>query len=504
MPSTVETTIRSLVARGAMHIGAYNRQRMKPLTEPHPFLSGTNAPVAEERTFSNLEVKGSIPTELDGRYLRIGPNPIGKPHAPSYHWFVGDGMVHGVRLKDGQALWYRNRWVRTRQVCAALGEVSTPGQQRGALDTVNTNIIGHAGHAWAIVEAGSYPVRLDEELNTEAYDAFNGTLKGSFSAHPYLDPDTGELHAICYEATDQATVRHVVVDASGRVRRELPIPVRHGPMIHGCMITRQYVLIFDLPVTFSMSRLLRGFRFPYSWNEQHQARVGLLPREGSAADIIWCDVDACALFHPANAYEQADGTVVVDVCAHHELFNSSTMGPDSKRIAFERWTIDPASRRTERRIIDASPQEFPRINETLIGKPYRYSYNLALADRNAFSAHASCLYKHDLQTGAREVHDFGANQVPGEFVFVPTAKSKGADSKGADSSGRNSSGRNSNGTDSARAEDDGWLIGLVTDASRPQSALVILDALRFGAEPQAVITIPGRIPNGFHGNWIPT
>ena len=490
MTTIIETTIRSFVARTAMRIGAYNRQWMKPLPAAHPFLSGMNAPIAEERTFNDLAVKGSIPAELDGRYIRIGPNPLGTPHAPSYHWFVGDGMVHGVRLKNGRALWYRNRWVRNGHVSAELGEPGTPGPRNGNLDTVNTNVIGHAGKTWAVVEAGSYPVRLDEELNCVAYDPFDGSLKGSFTAHPHLDPDTGELHAICYEGSNLNIVRHVVVNANGVVRREEPIPVQHGPMIHDCMITKQYVLVFDLPVTFSMNRLLRGFAFPYAWNDQHRARIGLLPREGRANDIIWCEVDACALFHPANAHEQADGTVVVDVCAHHELFNTSTMGPDSKTIAFERWTIDPVSRRTNRRVIDAAPQEFPRIDETLIGKPYRYAYTLALAERNAFSEASSCLYKHDLHAGTREVHDFGPNQVPGEFVFVPKAPAAATPNSGHGAS--------------TRTEDDGWLIGYVADSAGPSSALVILDALRFAAEPQAVVTIPGRIPNGFHGNWIST
>lgn len=491
MSSAVETTLRSWVSRAAIRIGEFNRQRMKPLAEPHPFLSGANAPVNQEQTFLDLSVEGAIPPELDGRYIRIGPNPLGTPHAPSYHWFIGDGMVHGVRLQNGRALWYRNRWIRSRQVSDALGEPKAPGPRHGGFDTVNTNIIGHAGQAWAVVEAGSYPVRLDEELNTLAYDPFDGSLNGSFSAHPHRDPETGELHAICYEATDPGTVRHVVVDATGRVRREQPIAVRHGPMIHDCMITRQYVLIFDLPVTFSMNRLLRGYTFPYGWNPQHRARIGLMLRNtlrnSTSAqdvndDVVWCDVDASAVFHPCNAYEQEDGTVVVDVCAHNHMFNSSTQGPDSKQIAFERWTIDPAARRTQRKVIDPHPQEFPRLDESRIGKPYRYAYTLALAAREAFVEQATCLYKHDLHAGTRAVHDFGPNQVPGEFVFVPRQAATGQD----------------------RAEDDGWLIGYVSDTVSQTSALVILDAARFSDDPQAVVRIPTRIPNGFHGNWIPS
>ena len=77
----------------------------------NPFLEGNLAPVSEEVTAFDLEISGSLPQELNGRYLRNGPNPIGVVNAEKYHWFTGHGMVHGIRLLDGKAEWYRNRWV---------------------------------------------------------------------------------------------------------------------------------------------------------------------------------------------------------------------------------------------------------------------------------------------------------------------------------------------------------------------------------------------------------
>src|SRR4051812_14648681 len=87
----------------------------------NPYLNGIHAPIDEEMTIEQLEVTGTIPAALDGRYLRIGPNPI-VPDPATHHWFTGDGMVHGLRLQQGRALWYRNRWVRSAGVSAALGE----------------------------------------------------------------------------------------------------------------------------------------------------------------------------------------------------------------------------------------------------------------------------------------------------------------------------------------------------------------------------------------------
>lgn len=182
MASAVETAIRNTITKGVIKLADFNRSRMDTSTQ-NPYLTGIHEPVREERTLAPLQVTGQIPVELDGRYLRIGPNPVTPPNPAAYHWFIGDGMIHGVRLKSGEALWYRNRWVRSNAVSAALGEEPAPGRRAPRSDNANTNILGHGGSTWALVEAGGYPVRIGEDLETIAHDPFAQTLKGSFSAH---------------------------------------------------------------------------------------------------------------------------------------------------------------------------------------------------------------------------------------------------------------------------------------------------------------------------------
>jgi carotenoid cleavage dioxygenase-like enzyme len=477
MASVVETAIRSVVAKGVTALATFNRGRMRAPEGPHPFLTGLHAPMREELTIEDLAVTGAIPPALHGRYLRIGPNPIAADPR-TYQWFLGDGMVHGLRIEDGRVRWYRNRWVRSTKVTAALDELLTPGPRHGDFDTVNTNVIGFAGKTWALVEAGSTPVLLDDALGTLAYDDFGGTLRGSFSAHPHLDPLTGEMHAIAYNPREPTTVHHVVVAPDGRVRREEPVRVSHGPMIHDCAITARFVMILDLPVTFSMNALIAGSMFPFRWNASHPARVGLLPREDAGSEVIWCDVDPCYVFHVANAYDTNDGGVILDVVAYDKMFAETVLGPDAPRGAFERWTIDPVERRVRRDVLDQHPQDFPRIDERRSGQPYRYAYAMMLpeiADPAFISANS--LFKHDLQTGVRSVHNFGPQRHPGEFVFVPAH--------------------------AAAAEDEGWLIGLVVDAIDQTTDLVIIDARDFEGAPVASVHLPHRIPPGFHGNWLP-
>ena len=259
MASVIENAIRGTVTKGIEAMAEFNRKRMPD--QDHPFLTGIHEPMDRELTLEDLTVTGTIPAELDGRYLRIGPNPA-RPEAKGYHWFTGDGMVHGIAIEQGKALWYRNRWIRSKRLEAETGMAHAPGPRNGGFDTVNTNVLGIAGRTWALVEAGSYPVELSETLDEQTYNPFDDTLAGSFTAHPHLDPKTGEHHAICYEAMQPDTVRHVVIGTDGKVTRELPIKVKHGPSIHDCAITDRYALILDLPVTFPMKSLIAGHSFP--------------------------------------------------------------------------------------------------------------------------------------------------------------------------------------------------------------------------------------------------
>ena len=357
-----------------------NHGRLPPPAEGNPYLSGIHAPMTEECTLTELPVTGKIPTALEGRYLRIGPNPVA-PNPASYHWFIGDGMVHGLALADGKALWYRNRWIRSNEVAEALGVEPAPGP-RHAFDTVNTNVVEIGGRTFALVEAGSYPVELGETLEKQVYNPFDGSLKGSFTAHPHVDPRTGENHAICYEGHDPGTIRHVVIDAAGRVIREEPIAVKHGPMIHDCAITDRFVVILDLPVTFSMKAAMAGSGFPYNWNGEHEARVGLMPRHGTQADIVWRPVPRAYVFHVANAYDAPDGRVVLDVCAYNSMFGEGAQGPDSKSRGLERWTLDPAgaplkfARSTRRRRISHDPTSGSLANPIAMSGAWRCRQSL--------------------------------------------------------------------------------------------------------------------------------
>lgn len=438
----------------------------------NPYLSGNFAPVTEELTAAGLPVEGTIPEGLEGRLLRIGPNPVTSVDPATYHWFTGTGMVHGLRLRDGRAEWYRNRYVRSDRVTEAKGWPPVTGPRHGEGDgTANTNVIGHAGRTFAIVEAGALPVELTDELETVARSDFGGTLPGAFTAHPKRDPATGELHAVAYH-WQWDHLQYLVIGNDATVRKTVEVPVVDGPMVHDMALTNTYAVLLDLPATFDLERAMAGSSFPYAWNPDHPARVGLLPRDGDAGQVAWCEVEPCYVFHVLNAYDDA-GTVVCDVVRHDKVFATDLLGPNEGPSTLARWRIDPVAGRVHEEVLSELSQEFPRHDQRRTGLAHRYGYAAAVG---AGVEHGPTL-KHDLARGTTEAHHFGAGRVGLEPVFVPRSPDA--------------------------PEDDGWILSFVYDASTDRSDVVILAAQDFTGDPIAIVHLPARVPFGFHGNWVP-
>jgi len=433
-----------------------------------PFhLRGNYAPVPSEVTAFDLPVQGAIPRELSGLYLRNGPNP---KSGSSPHWFVGDGMIHGVRIENGRAAWYRNRWVRTKAL--ANPEASFVGED-GSVDrtlvVANTNVIGHAGRIYALVENG-FPTELSRELETLGVRDFGGKLQSAFTAHPKPCPKTGELHFFGYGFLPPFLVYHVL-DARGELVRSLEIPVRGPTMMHDFAITERHVLFLDLPVVFDMEQALSGAGgMPYHWSDDYGARIGVLPRSGDVFDLRWYEIEPCYVFHPWNAFETADGRIVLDVARYPELWRQNAGAFDT--ASAHRFTLDPKSGNVKEEKLDERAIEFPRIDDRLSGGRHRYGYTVAAV--GGVDEGFRGLLKYDFERGTSVEHDFGPGCATGEGVFVATG----------------------------RGEDEGYVLSFVYDEATNGSLLSILDARDFAKPPVAVVPLPQRVPFGFHGNWV--
>ena len=427
------------------------------------YLSGNFAPVLEEVTAFDLPVEGSIPPDLRGVYLRNGPNP---KQGDLGHWFFGDGMLHGVRLEGGQAKWYRNRWVRTRALEEGAEFLGADGSIDYTAGKANTNILAHAGRILALVE-NALPTEVTAELDTVGICDFGGKLNGPMTAHPKICPQTGELHFFGYGFFPPYVVYHVL-DRDGRLVRSEPLDVRGPTMMHDFALTERHVVFMDLPIVFDLEKAIGG-EMPYAWSDDYGARLGILPRGGTSADVKWVEIEPCYVFHPANAFER-DGELVIDVARYPRMWDGN---PNSFAAAsLHRWRVNLHDWSASEQALDDRAIEFPRIDDRLTGRANRYAY--AVAGFQVDHDGSADLVRYDLLSGAAQTHDFGAARMPGEGVFVPVGE----------------------------GEDEGFVLAFAFDQTRNGSDLVIIDAADFAAPPVARIELPQRVPFGFHGNWV--
>ncbi|BBK33846.1 carotenoid cleavage dioxygenase [Stella humosa] len=466
---------------------------MNTLTAPAPSgarTAGNYAPVFVEHETTRLAIKGALPRALNGTLFRNGPNP--RFPTEDSHWFVGDGMIHAFTLEDGAAT-YRNRWVRTpkwlaedaagRSLFRGFGQ-TRPGTPAGIDGGVaNTNVLLHGGRLLAL-EEGHLPMALaPDSLATEGYVDFDGTVAGPFTAHPKICPQTGELLFYGYHLGGgfSPVMSHGSIGPDGRTRRferfEAPFP----SMVHDFAATRNHLVFPILPLTGSLVRARTG-RPPYAWEPELGSHIGIMRRDGSAADMAWFRGPACYVFHVMNAWEDGSRILVDVMQLDAPPFPLADGSPAFKgpppRARLCRWTFDLAggSDRFHQTFLDDLGGEFPRIDDRLSGSANGHGW-FAGAGPAAAPGSFDTIAHFDFTTWRRNSHAFAPGSSVSEPVFVPRA---------ADA-----------------AEGDGWVLAVVRQPEAEHSELAVFDALQLDDGPLATVTLPARVPAGLHGNWVP-
>jgi len=457
-------------------------------SDVNPLLQGNFAPWRMEGTADDLEVIGEIPRDLNGTFYRNGPNPAYEPPG-RYHWFDGDGMIHAISIRDGRAS-YRNRYVLNDGLKEerAAGKAIYPGllgmkpsEMPAFKTTSNTNIVYHAGKLLALVES-SLPTAMQPcTLETIGPYDFGGKLMGAMTAHPKLDPETGEMLFFGY-APFPPYLQYHAVDRSGALVRSEVIDVEWPSMIHDFAITKDYVVFILCPIVFSFEEIARSGSI-FAWKPELGTRIGVMPRTGGNADVRWFSTDSCYVFHPMNAYVEED-ELVLDVARYDQLlFMNPKAARDpgwrDKNVArLHRWRLDLKGGGIKSVPLDDRDGEFPRVDERLVGRKHRFGYMAATGPEGNGNALPvwSAVHKYDLQRGTSETRQYGPANGVSEPLFVPRRPDA--------------------------AEDDGYVLVLHYDQARNASEFDILDARNIGGEAIARVRIPHRVPYGFHGNWV--
>lgn len=460
---------------------------------------GNLAPVQQEVTAFNLPVVGDLPRELSGTLYRNGPNPQFAPRG-HHHWFTGDGMVHALRIEDGRVS-YRNRWMRTPKFelerahgHALFGAFGNPHETDPAaigkdFGVANTNVVSHGGKLLALEES-HLPFAFDPlTLESQGYHDFGGalprTLEGRFTAHPKIDPVTGEMFGYSYSGSGLFGTRMslIVIGADGALRRQAFFDAPYCAFVHDFLLTDRHIVFPILPVVGSMERARKGAP-PYAWEGNRPGYLGVVGRNAPIETMRWFEVEPCYVFHVFNAWSEGN-RIVCDVMRSErpDVFPDADgrMPPPNLNLPTPaRWTLDldATTDAVRNEFLAERVGEFPRCDERFAGRVYRHAYYASgnPSQQDAMPTFTGVVHL-DLQTGRSAEWDVPPGDSVSEAVFVPRAPDA--------------------------AEGQGWLLAVQHVARENRSDLVILDAENVDHGPVARAMLNHRVPAGFHGNWLP-
>jgi carotenoid cleavage dioxygenase-like enzyme len=453
----------------------------------NPYIRGRLAPWPMEGEIHDVAVEGEIPEQLRGSYYRNGANPQ-FPQLESYHIFDGDGMIHAFEIEAGRCR-YLNRWVRTErfQLERNEGERVFNGLLSGlppdprstgvSGNAANTNVVWHGGRLLALWEAGP-PYELDPNgLATLGVCDFDGKLRreagpGSFTAHPKIDPKTGEMIFFGYNLAPPY-LNYGVIDPTGRLVRWIEIESPHPSMLHDFVVTDRHVVFPVFPNTFSPENFSKT-GMPFAWEPERGTHLGVMPRDGGADDVVWLTADPCNVFHFLNAHSEGD-RVTIDFCRFDAL---PLFGLESGLPRLCRWTLDVAAGTVHEERLDDVVVEFPRVDDRIAGLRHRhgwFSSSMETGEKLGGVGVFNAVVHHDFERGTRRHHQLADEDFAGEPVFVP--RSADAD------------------------EGDGFLLFLAYRGEERRSQLMVFDAQNIDREPLAKVLLPHPVPLGFHGNW---
>lgn len=436
--------------------------------------AGAMAPVMDELDLTALTVSGRLPPDLDGTLVRNGPNPVSGRFEGNdmLSWWPEAAMLHGVTFAHGRAVGYRNRWVRTERWARVHSPADAHDTSLWPDTNPNVNVIGHAGEILALSEGGA-PLAMTAALDTVGPSRRLGGFAPGMTAHPKLDPRTGEL--VTYRAAWQPPfLRYGVVDADGVTQVDIDMPMASPSMIHDMAITATHAVLFDGNVSLDLSMLAHGHRMPLRWHDERRSRLGVMPRQGG--EMRWFDIAPCCILHVVNAFDVAHDRLVVDVMRYPWFLRLSADGrtfEDNPLATLWRYEVDLSLGTVAARQVSDVAMEMPRIDERFTGQLYRQCY----AVEQPSTVEMRGVVRYDWQTGVLDRYQAPDGNQNGEPVFVPRA----------------------GGTE----EGDGWVLCCVHRQATDTTDVIVLDGRALAAGPVATVHLPVRVPAGFHGTWLP-
>ncbi|KAK8928661.1 Carotenoid 9,10(9',10')-cleavage dioxygenase 1 [Platanthera zijinensis] len=500
------------------------------------------------------DIEGEIPDDFpEGVYIRNGSNPLfgGLQSASSVlglsseTWVEGEGMLHAVSFSratngggsgGGWIVSYKNRFVesdtfllerrRNRPSFLPVVEGNPASVIASYLlnqlrygkitkDMSSTNIFELSGRLFAVTES-HLPQEMDLlTLETIGSWDVNGLWDRPFSAHPKKAPG-GELVFVGADWKEPFLVLGIVSADGKELKHKVDLKLKRGIVCHDIGISERYNIILDMPLTFDFHRLIKGGPF-IKYEKQSYARIGVMPRYGDSDSVKWFDVEPYCMFHIVNCYEIGDEVIVrgwrsigsmipgPDLGRNKSQwfsrgFNRKSTDEYSDGLFFSRlheWRLNMNTASvTERYLMGTGfSSEFPFANDLFGGLYNKYAYAQVVnseASSDAGLPKFGGLAKFYLDE--KDATAFKLENLDSEYMKVERRKLGASEfySGAAFVSKRGDF-----------EEDDGWIISYVHNEQTNTSQVHIIDAKNFEGGLVAKITLPRRVPYGFHGAFIP-
>jgi carotenoid cleavage dioxygenase len=453
-----------------------------------------------EADVHDCEVTGKVPTDLNGAFYRVGPDAQ-YPIAPRNIPFDGEGHVSMFRIKDGRVN-YRSRFVRNERYLAQekAGRGLFPMYRNPSLDdpsvrglsrsTANTHIINHRNYLLALKE-DSPPAALDLlTLETVVPNyTFDGQLPSrTFTAHPKLDSETGNMVAFGYEAEGFGSdvVSIFEMTPQGRMVWNTKIKVPYVGMLHDFAVTQKHIVFYVIPLAFDDAQMKSG-GIHWSWDGSKPTYFGFVRRGGDGKDLRWIQGPTRSATHVMGAFDDAEKLIVDVEMSMSNPFPFMPMrdgkpwDPVAGSSHITRLSVDLARRRPSAYGIEQMYPHagaLPRQDDRYNTMPYRFGF-LPCPDPNARpGTGGACYARFDHQTRSSTLFNAGTETSLAECCFAPR---------------------------SANApEGSGYLLGVATrNTEAGRADLVILDAERLADGPVATVHLPMRAVGQVHGWWVP-
>jgi len=473
---------------------------------------GSNTPRRMEISVRDLEVEGEIPAEVNGAFFRAVPDNAHPPMFEDDIALNADGMVARFDIRNGAAdfdIRYvgTDRYKAEKEARRALfgryrnpftDDPSVAGMDR---TVANTTPVWHAGRLFMTKEDG-----LGHEINPHTLETvgkwdYNGALKSeTFTAHPRIDPETGELFFFGYEAGGlcDPNVAYCIADKDGNLVSEQWFEQPYLSTIHDFVITEKYAIWPIFPTTADLERIKAGGAH-WAHHQDMESWLGIMPRYGKVEEMKWIrGPKGVSVFHEVNAYDDGD-LVHIDMCitdTNAFSFMREAGGIDipqqEVKGSLVRWTVDmskdePAIEQHEL----GPPGDLPRLADANQGRAYRRAWYLSMNPQGGppmlggpVGANFNCLLR--IEPGNRRIDMMGLP--PGAAISEPAHVPSG------------------------EAGHDGWLLSVVDMPNNPDpsqqvpgdysSELWVIDAGNVGAGPVAKVKTKLPLRSQVHGTWV--